>query len=65
MKMKKFRIPVSWTMIADMIVEAETLEAAILIAEEANLPEGTYCDSSFEVNTELIHGNPECYGKIK
>ena len=63
--MKKFRIPVSWTMIGDMIVEAETLEAAILIAEEANLPEGEYCDSSFEVNTELIYGCPKHYGKIK
>jgi hypothetical protein len=63
--MPKFKIPVSWTMIADMVVEAETLDDAIALAEEADLPNGEYCDSSFEVNTELIYGCPAVYGEIK
>lgn len=62
--MPKFKIPVSWTMIADMVVEADTLEDAIMDAEDADLPEGEYCDSSFEVNVDLIHGCPEVYGKM-
>jgi hypothetical protein len=54
---KTFTIPVSWTMIADMKIKAETLEEAISIAEgDPGLPtNGQYCDSSFEVNTELVY----------
>lgn len=64
--MAKFKIPVSWTMIADMVVEADNLADAIRRAEVADLPDGAeYCDSSFEVNTELLYGNPEVYGEIK
>ena len=63
--MKKFKIPVSWTMVDDIIIEAETLEEAIKGAEDVNLPEGTYCDASFAVNTDLIRDVPECYGEIK
>ena len=51
--MPKFTIPVSWTMIDDMEIEADTLEEAIDIAEESDLTKGEYCDSSFEVNHEL------------
>ncbi len=63
--MPKFKIPVSWTMVADMEIEAETLEDAISEAESAELPEGEYCDSSFEVNHDLIYGCPEVYGEQK
>lgn len=53
--MPKFTIPVSWTMIDDMEIEADTLEEAIVIAEESDLTTGEYCDSSFEVNRELVY----------
>jgi hypothetical protein len=62
--MPKFKIPVSWTMIADMEIEADDWETAVKIAEEASLPEGEYCDSSFEINYELIDDSEE-YGLIK
>lgn len=52
-------------MIADMEIEADSLEDAISKAEDAPLPEGEYCDSSFEVNHDLIHGCPEVYGEQK
>ena len=52
-------------MIADMVIEAETLEDAISEAECADLPEGEYCDSSFEVNHDLVYGCPEVYGEQK
>ena len=52
-------------MIDDMIVEAEDLDEAIQLAEELPLPKGEYCDSSFEVNTELIYSNPGIYGEQK
>ena len=62
----KYKIPVSWTMVADMEIEADSLDEAIEKAEEANLPDDAeYCDSSFEVNTELVYGCPDCYGLIK
>lgn len=62
----KFKIPVSWTMVADMIIEADDLDDAIEKAQEAPLPtDGEYCDSSFEVNTELIFSSPETFGEIK
>lgn len=63
--MPKFIIPVSWTMIADMEVEADDLEDAVSKAEEAPLPEGEYCDGSFEINHSLINSCPETYGEQK
>lgn len=63
--MPKFKIPVSWTMVADMVVDAPTLEDAIQEAELADLPAGEYCDSSFEINHELLHSCPEVYGEQK
>ena len=62
---KKFKIPVSWSLMADVIVQADSLEEAITKAEEIELPEGEYVDGSFEVNTEVIWQNPYCFGEIK
>ena len=49
--MKTFRIPVRWTVTATMEIPAESLEQAILIAEDASLPTDTdYLEDSFEVD---------------
>ena len=49
--MKTFRIPVSWTVTATMEIPAESLEQAILIAEDASLPTDTdYLEDSFKVD---------------
>ena len=51
--MPKFTIPVSWTMITDMEIEADSLDEAITKAESQELPEdGEYLDSSFDINYE-------------
>jgi len=63
--MPKFKIPVSWTMVADMVIEAETLEDAIHEAEDGELPEGEYCDSSFEINHDLLNNCTDIYGEQK
>lgn len=53
-ELKTYTIPVSWTMIADMKIEAESLDEAIIIAEEDDLPTNAeYLDSSFEINHEV------------
>lgn len=52
--MAKFKIAVSWTMLADMEIEADNLDDAIAIANQSEIPtDGTYCDESFEVNHEV------------
>ena len=49
--MKTFKIPVSWTVMATMEIPAESLEQAILIAEDASLPTDTdYLEDSFKVD---------------
>jgi len=53
-----FKIPVSWTSIGTMEVNASSLEEAIAIAEDdlTGLPKNSeYLDGSFEVNVELIN----------
>jgi hypothetical protein len=53
--MKTFRIPVSWTVTATMEIPAESLEQAILIAEDASLPTDTdYLEDSFKVDHEHL-----------
>lgn len=53
MALRKFIIPVTWTVCAEMEIEAESLEDAKLEAENAELPtESSYVDGSFEVNTD-------------
>lgn len=53
-----FKIPVSWTSIGTMEVNASNLEEAIAIAEDdlTGLPKNSeYLDGSFEVNIDLIN----------
>ncbi len=53
--MAKFKVAVEWVMTTDVVIEAETLEDAILQVEDMpELPDdGDYLDGSFEVNTEV------------
>jgi len=65
--MKKFRIPVSWAMESDVIVEAENLEQAIVQAKDAPLPnddDSSYIECSFQVSVALIDENPLYYGEL-
>jgi hypothetical protein len=49
--MKTYKIPVSWTMITDMEIEADTIEEAFQKAEDMPLPtDAEYEDDSFEIN---------------
>lgn len=58
--MKKFLIPVSWTMYGEFVVEAESLEQAIEVVNE-NVDDkfciadadGEYADDSFIVDVNL------------
>jgi hypothetical protein len=52
--MSKFNVLVSWTVCAEVSVEADTLKEAIQQVEDMpGLPEdGEYLDGSFEVNVE-------------
>jgi hypothetical protein len=52
--METFNIPCSWEMYGWLKVQAETLEDAIEIAEEANLPEGEYIDGSFAIDHDIL-----------
>ena len=52
---KTYKVPVSWTVAATMNVEAESLDAALLEAEDLPLPtDGEYIDGSFEINHAMI-----------
>lgn len=56
--MRKFKIPVSWTSIGTMEVEASSLKEAIAKVEDdsSGLPkDSSYLDGSFEVDIELIN----------
>lgn len=53
--MPKFKVAVEWVVTTDVVIEAETLEDAILKVEDMpELPDdGEYLDGSFEVNHEV------------
>lgn len=52
--MKTFRIPVFWTVGADMEIQAETLKDAITKAYDMDIPKnGEYIDDSFNVDRDL------------
>jgi len=51
--MKTYQIPVCWQMIAVVNVEAESLNEAMQIAQESELPAGDYLDDSYEVDAML------------
>lgn len=56
--MKTFKLPVTWEMYGEMVVEAESLEEAIELAEQDTMdipiPEGDYVDASLTVNREIL-----------
>ena len=53
--MKKFRIPCYWEMYAIVDVEAESIEDAIDIVDEMNLPEnGEYVQASFAIDETAL-----------
>ena len=61
----KYKIPVEWTVSAIMEVEADSLEAAILKADDMPLPTDTdYIDGSFKVNHEMLEYHNENNIKI-
>ena len=54
--MKTFKIPVSWSVCAEVDVEAETLGDAIEVAREGDLPlplDWSYIDDSWAVDEDL------------
>lgn len=63
--MKKFIIPVVWTMYGKYEIEATSLEEAISKAENMPLPDGEYLQDSFSIDYEgipekqLFVGRPE------
>jgi len=53
--MKKFKVPCTWMMGADIIVDAEDVDEACSKAEEAPLPDDAYyIDGSFDVYIDEI-----------
>tara|TARA_R110000868_G_scaffold60526_3_gene184740 strand:+ start:921 stop:1109 length:189 start_codon:yes stop_codon:yes gene_type:complete len=51
----KYKIPVTWTVCGVMEIEADNLDEAILLADDAPLPtESDYIDGSFEVNEPML-----------
>lgn len=60
--MKEYRIPCVWMMYGYETVQANSLEEAIEIAENAfGLPNGEYIDGSFEIDMDGIE---EMYGEM-
>ena len=59
--MKKYSIPVLWTVSSNVVVEAEDLDEAIKLAFFADLPtNSSYVDESFEVNLgEMCDHEPD------
>lgn len=56
----KFLVPVSWTMMGNHVIEAESKEEAIEKAYELPLPgEGEYLRYSLEVDEEAIEAMEE------
>jgi hypothetical protein len=55
MSKRKFIIPIVWTLGANLEIEAESLDEAILMADSCDLPkDGEYINGSFEVNKDVI-----------
>lgn len=54
--MKTFKIPVSWSVCAEVDIEAETLDDAIEVAKNGDIPlplDWSYLDGSWEVDADL------------
>ena len=54
MSKKIYTIPVVWQMIGTITIEADSFDSAIDAAKEADLPEGSYLENSFEIDYEGI-----------
>ena len=55
MTKKLYRIPVEWAVTGTLLVEAESLSAALLEAEDAPLPEPEdFIEGTFEINHQMI-----------
>jgi hypothetical protein len=53
--MKTYKIPVEWSMVATLEIQAESLEAAMIEADNLPLsPDGEYIDGSFQINRDVI-----------
>ena len=52
--MRKFEIPIDWTMAKNVYIEAETLEEAILLALDDDLKNGDYVDESIRISMQMI-----------
>jgi hypothetical protein len=52
--MPKYKIGCTWNCYGIMVIEADSEDEAIRIAEDKPLPEGTYIDDSFEVDYGFI-----------
>lgn len=52
--MPTFRIPVTWSVYGHYEIEAQSLQSAIVKAEDLCLPEGDYLDDSLEIEHECI-----------
>lgn len=67
--MRKFEIPIDWTMAKNVIIEAETLEEAILLALDDDLKSGDYVDESIRISMQMIEAlnnvTPEEINKAK
>ena len=59
--MKKFVVPVTWTVSSYVVIEAETADEAAEQAEEGNLPrDGEYVMGSFEADFECVEEVKHC-----
>ena len=67
--MRKFEIPIDWTMAKNVIIEAEALEEAILLALDDDLKNGDYVDESIRISMQMIEAlnnvTPEEINKAK
>jgi hypothetical protein len=59
--MKTYKIPVSWEVYGSLEIQANSLDEAIMIAEDSCLPlNGEYIEGSFCIDHEVIseHNQP-------
>ena len=53
--MKTYKIPVSWEVYGSLEIQADSLEDAIMKAEDSCLPRnGEYIEGSFRIDHEVI-----------
>ena len=51
----KFIVPVYWTMMGLLVIEADSKEEAALRAEDAEFPsDAEYMDGSYEINEDAV-----------